>query len=167
MFIANDATIPKSIISVQEQQLLQQQRQEGVLLSKIQYPELSIRSPEEAYKKYCQEYGKEYISLSSIHHVLVKKQTKAIKKYNAEREIKFLCPDCNQFTVTADPLCPSCLEFSRGNRTSLLCSQCLKTTFSPKTIAELLTIPDFSEHYQQRNSAKPALFDFIEQKGIL
>jgi hypothetical protein len=134
-FSKRNATIPKPTFSEKKQEELLTKRSIDISSARRLYPQ--IQSVEEAYAIFCQEHNIQYITPSSVHHAFVKRHTEKREKRNEERKIKFLCPECKEFTVTADPLCPSCPEALKGNKTSLLCNKCLLTTFSPKTIREL------------------------------
>jgi hypothetical protein len=123
--------IEPSKLDKDEQIKLLKKRKQDVAKAQVFYPHITIS--EDAYFAYCREHKIDFISLKDIHYINAEEQDR-LKK---EKSIKLLCPDCNTLTMTLDPLCPSCPEFIQGYRTSLLCSNCLKTTFSVKTVVAL------------------------------
>jgi len=125
--------IPRPTTDSAEQQKQLAQRSAAVNLARQLYPK--IIDPEEAYAAFCREHNVEHITLDMVHHAAVDAREAKKKKH----AIKLFCPECREFTVTVDALCPSCEEFRKGNLSSLFCSKCLLTTYSPKGVESLLS----------------------------
>lgn len=89
---------------------------------------------EKAYWRYCRETGHKYIPMELVHNYA------SLRQREWDRQIfKLTCESCGEKEVTMDRICPSCEEYANGNRTSLYCSHCLKTTFTTKFPEEILS----------------------------
>lgn len=125
--------IPVPKIKPEKMKLIFEQRNKDIENARLLFP--LEPDAEKAYKQYCLVKNIEFIPYDTVHHhkaVATEQKRKESKKF-----IPLVCSSCGKKTVMADDLCPSCPQFAQGYRTSLLCNNCLLTTFSAKTKAEL------------------------------
>jgi predicted amidophosphoribosyltransferase len=119
-----------------QRRVLAEQRSKDIRKAIQLYPH--IPSTEDAYFAYCRENNIKYITQNEIHFALAA----ARQDFITIKQKRFICNSCGEQAVTLTPLCPSCEQFARGFRTTLLCEKCLFTEFSPKSMQELLGAPN-------------------------